>query len=374
MVPIGDVQGKRQPVSIMLCGPTVYDNLHVGHARMLLTYDLVARILRYAGHSVEVLLNTTDIDAKIFQKSLQRKVPPAEISDWYFREMLRDLARLNISEFTLAKVSNYMGYAGKLVQELLSEGLAYYSAGRYYLRTGHDPGWGGISHMSHEEIQDCRLDIAESKHSAHDILIWSAAEDAFDICLRGQEKPPGIPWWHMQDTSVAMANYAGAYDLQGGAGELAYPHHESQRAQLAAITGRDSPVRAFTYVGLVTGTAGTKMSKSLGNTVRLTDAVAASSANALRLFCFSSSYSKPLKFSWEALQKFEKKDRRVMGSILSVAEDTSGGSPNSKLMGRFIESLCEDLDTVSALEILDLALSDEDPSALEMARLLGLRY
>ncbi|AIC14519.1 cysteine--tRNA ligase [Nitrososphaera viennensis EN76] len=347
---------------IFLCGPTVYDYSHVGHARMLLFYDMVTRYLRFLGTEVKVIVNITDIDPKIFARAKAEGTAPEELATSYIGELLHDTAVLGIDGFAFARVSDHVQTARVLARRLLDEGKAYSASGNVYL-DAKSAGFGRLSKMTEKELADCRLDIAPGKRSPFDVLLWSTGED-FGISFSDSVLGNGIPWWHMQDTSVAMAHFGGRYDMHGGADELVYPHHESHLAQLSALTSEKEPVKLWTHVGLVY-VKGKKMGKSLGNTVAIRELLQNHSANALRLYLYSTHYGKRLDFAENELAKCAELDNAISGA--------ADKKDKVAYMKKFMQKLDDDFDTQGAIKVM-LEAARAGAGTREMAGILGLRY
>ncbi len=367
-------------VRMFLCGPTVYDYSHAGHARMLLFYDLAARYFRFSGAKVKAVVNITDIDPKIFARARKEGRAPREIADYYIGELLRDAVgvdvhldavgaadvlrdagALGIDGFAFARVSDYVHVAQDLARRLLAEEKAYCASGNVYL-DARRAGFGRLSKMTDSELADCRLDIAPGKKAPYDILLWNAAEH-FDVSFPDRTLGSGIPWWHMQDTSVAMANFSGTYDIHGGADELVYPHHESHLAQLHALTGK-TPVRLWTHVGLVY-VGGKKMSKSLGNTIAIRDLVRDHGANAVRLYMYGTHYRRRLDFSERELKKCAGLD----SAIADVSQVKRTGH-----IAKFLQALDDDFDAPKAIKAMTEAAKAKSTNLQAMTGILGLRY
>ena len=347
---------------IFLCGPTVYDYLHAGHARMLLFYDAVAGYLRSLGTEAKVIVNITDIDPKVFARAKAEGREPKELAGAYIGELLYDAAALGIDGFALARVSDHVQTARLLARRLLDEGKAYSAGGNVYL-DANGAGFGRLSKMTEQELADCRLDIAPGKKSPSDILLWDASED-FGASFPDDVLGGGVPWWHMQDTSVAMVSFGGRYDMHGGADELVYPHHESHLAQLSALTSESKPVKLWTHVGLVYA-KGKKMSKSLGNTVAVRELLQDHSANEMRLYFYSTHYRKRLDFSEQDLARCAAADSVIAGAIDKKNKAT--------YMKRFMQKMDDDFDTPGAVKVmLEAACAGAGTGA--MAEILGLRY
>jgi cysteinyl-tRNA synthetase len=353
----------RETAKIFLCGPTVYDLLHLGHARMLLFYDLVARYLRFLGVRTKVVANITDIDPKVFVRAKEESKPPEDLATFYIEELLRDTVALGIEGFSFARVSDYVEMAQVLTRRLLDEGKAYSTGGNIYL-DAKLAGFGRLSKMSDEELADSRLDIAPGKREPFDILLWNGS-DNFKVSFPDRILGTGIPWWHMQDTAVAMANFAGTYDIHGGANELIYPHHESHLAQLSLLTSDKMPVRLWMHVGLV-HINGKKMSKSLGNTITVRELLQGQNINTLRLYLYSTNYRNRLDFESRDLAKWAEIDRMISSSVKKKKISKS-------YQRKFMQKLNDDFDTQGAIEVMLEAARLEICTAV-MAGILGLRY
>jgi cysteinyl-tRNA synthetase len=350
-------------VKVMLCGPTVYDYLHVGHARTLLFYDMAARYFRSEGYRVDTIVNITDIDPKIFKRANETGMQPDELATRFIGELLLDLRLLGIQDFMLARVSDHIEAAKGLVKSLLETGKAYHAGGNVYLDTNDRQS--SLSGMSRRDMGDCRVDISPAKRLPTDILLWNASEN-FDVAFYDAELGSGIPWWHLQDSAVAMANFSGTYDIHGGASELVYPHHESHLAQLQALTANDRPVKLWTHAGLVR-TKGRKMSKSVGNTIKVRELLKKHSANALRLYIYSTHYRDALDFSEKDMNKFDALDREIAGAM-------GGKRTGPKMLGKFTARIKDDFDIPSAVKILAKAAKSRSADMDEMVNILGLAY
>lgn len=354
-------QDEKRSIRMFLCGPTVYDYSHAGHARMVLAYDVMARHLRASGAKVSAVVNITDIDPKIFARARQEGVSAGELAGRFIKELQHDMAALGVDGFAWARVSDHVGTAQEAIKRLLQKGAAYGAAGNVYLDvTG--TGFGGLAGMSGKEIEDSRLDISEGKRSPSDILLWNGVEH-FDVSFDDSVLGSGIPWWHMQDTSVAMANFSGTYDIHGGADELVYPHHESHLAQLHALTGK-TPVRLWTHVGLVY-VGGKKMSKSLGNTIAIRDLVRDHGANAVRLYMYGTHYRRRLDFSERELKKCAGLD----SAIADVSQVKRTGH-----IAKFLQALDDDFDAPKAIKAMTEAAKAKSTNLQAMTGILGLRY
>ena len=258
-------------VKIFICGPTLYDYTHLGHARIFLTYDLLCRYLKSQGYTTDVLVNMTDINQNVFNKAIDQETNYVTLTQFYSAEFIKDLALLNITSITrLAHVSDYVKSIVKHISFLIEHKNAYSTNGNIYFDTSTAKDYGIISKQSRQQLNLHRLDIGPNKKNQEDFMLWNCSED-FGFSWSG-DFGKGVPWWHIQDSTVAVENFGLYYDIHGGAKELAYPHHEAHLAQYKALTGMENPVKLWMHVGLVLS-KGEKMSKSLGNMVLARDLV-----------------------------------------------------------------------------------------------------
>ena len=358
---------------MLICGPTVYDFSHLGHARILLFYDLVAKYLMLSGERATAILNITDIDPKISLRAKEEGSSAADISNRFIKELMIDIQSLGINTLCIARTSDYVETAKKLILELLSKKRAYFSNGNIYLDTSSLVSYGKLSQMSREDLVNSRVDIAPGKKNPSDILLWNGIDD-FGQKYYDKSLGVGVPWWHMQDASVAMLIFNGLYEMHGGATELVYPHHESLLAQLQVLTSNQRPVKIWNHVGLVS-INGKKMSKSFGNIIRIRDLIRKYNSNIIRLYLFSKHYRQPFMFSQSELDKFYSTDETIASALW---KDTSTKIPHrrTRLTTEFNRYIENDVNTPSALELM-IETAREGKSIADlryMVRIFGLSY
>jgi cysteinyl-tRNA synthetase len=368
----------RNRPKIFICGPTVYDYCHLGHARIFLFYDLMARYLISKDVLPIILVNITDIDPKISFRAKNEGVSEYDISNKFTNELFIDLLSLGIdTTLSFAKVSDYVNIAKHLVIKLLENKLAYSANGNVYLDTTNLASFGRLSRMTKRDLYNSRFDIAPDKRNPYDILLWNST-DIFESRHNDKILGNGIPWWHMQDSSIAMSNFNGMYDIHGGAIELIYPHHESHLAQLQVLTHKQQPIKYWTHVGLV-NINGKKMSNSTNNALRIRDLLKKYNSNIIRLYIFSTHYRKSLNFSESEIDKFESIDEIIANAMVAntkVIYDNKKPKTKSNSWNRFIEYIEDDFDTPRALEIMwKVAKSKQSIDDLKnMVNIFGLKY
>lgn len=340
---------EKNLVKIFICGPTVYDYTHLGHARIFLIYDLLSRSLNDQGLQTDVLVNLTDINQNVFNRAKENSTTYKDVAKFYASAFADDLQSLGVQSVNrLAYVSDYVSNIENEVKKLMEKDVAYMAHGNVYLDVSKVKNYGKISQQTKTQLNLHRLDIGPGKKNQEDILLWNCTDD-FDFSWKS-EFGQGVPWWHMQDTAVAFENFGKNYDIHGGARELLYPHHEAHLAQYQLLSGSEAPVKAWVHVGLVMS-GGEKMSKSLGNVVWVKDLIRKYSPDLIRLYIFSKHYRDDMDFSEkDLLAKKPLLDLiRLTGTMLS--DDTHQDISN--LIGDIITSLKDDLDSPTALAKLE---------------------
>jgi len=339
-------------VSMFICGPTVYDYSHIGHARVFIVYDVIARYLKENGYAPFVLLNLTDIDVKIFERAKREQTDYKNIVVKYTSELQKDLNLLNVQSISsFAMVSNYVKQAVENINLMLSEGYAYTANGNVYFDTLKTKGYGALSHQTVNDMSMRRVDLAPNKRNQFDFLIWNG-RDRFDVQW-DSNFGSGIPWWHIQDSSVAIANFHYRYDIHGGARELLYPHHEAHLAQMKMLTKHDKPVKYWVHTGLIK-VADQKMSKSLGNVVRIRDAVSKYGSDAMRLYILSKHYREDISFNENDLASYGDTVTLLQNALEHVkdAKQDSLDTDAKLLIDNFYKAMDDDYDTKQALNDL----------------------
>jgi cysteinyl-tRNA synthetase len=353
---------------MVICGPTVYDFSHLGHARILLFYDLVARYLILNGMRTTTILNITDIDPKISFRANEERSSAAAISNRFINELLIDIQSLGINTLSIAKTSDYVETAIKLIRGLISVKRAYFANGNVYLDTASIVRYGKLSRMSQEDLVNSRVDIAPGKKNPNDILLWNGSDD-FGQKYYDDYLGAGVPWWHIQDSSVAMSIFKGKYDMHGGATDLVYPHHESVMAQLRVLTSNQKPVKIWNHVGLVS-INGKKMSKSFGNIIRIRDLIRKYNSNIIRLYLFSKHYRQSIMFSQSELDKFYSTDETIASALWGDV-GTKVFHRRTRLTNEFTSYIENDVNTPAALELM-IETARKRESIVDLRYMVGI--
>jgi cysteinyl-tRNA synthetase len=354
------IHGNR--VNMFVCGPTVYDHAHIGHARTYLAYDVIARYLRFKGYSVFYLMNITDVDDKIIDRAKERGTHPLALSKHFTREFIRDLMLLNVSSVNLfARASEHIPEIIDQVKVLLTKDCAYVVDGDVYFNISKFPDYGKLSRQRPEELKKHRIEPDPRKRDPSDFSLWKGREKG----ELGWESPWGWgrPGWHIEDTAITETYFGPQYDIHGGAIELVFPHHEAEIAQEESASGKKPLVKYWIHTGMV-NVKGQKMSKSLGNFVTIREVLEKYSPNVLRVFFASSHYQSPIDYSESNLQNAQDNYLRIANahsetqkSLVTAKskenpEEVSFQKITEDFAKQFIEAMDDDFNTPVALSII----------------------
>jgi cysteinyl-tRNA synthetase len=284
-------------VRLYVCGMTVYDHAHVGHARAMVTFDMVARYLRHRGWDVTFVRNYTDVDDKIIQRANERGEEALALAERFIASFVDDCAALGLEKPTYEpRVTQSMPEILALIQKLIDGGHAYPAEGSVWFSVETFPPYGKLSGQKVEELRSSDPD--SGKRAGQDFALWKAAKPGEPAW----ESPwgPGRPGWHIECSAMALKHLGEEIDIHGGGLDLVFPHHENEIAQ--SECAHEKPyARYWLHNGLLTMTGGQKMGKSLGNVFNIKDAVKLFPAEALRLYYLQVHYRSPLPWSLEAL-------------------------------------------------------------------------
>ncbi len=352
---------------MFVCGPTVQDNVHLGHAKTYIAFDVLARWLAKKGVKVFFVVNVTDIDDKIFDRARNENVPYTAISDRFFNEFLSDMKSLNITTFSrIETVSNYLEKSVELVQDLVAKNKAYTLDGNTYFDTTTAAHFGKLSHQTPLQLRMKQVDAAPGKRNGVDFLLWrkivDTQEGVWDSSLG-----PGRPGWHIQDSAIAFSLFKGPYDLHGGATELIFPHHEAEIAQNEGISSIVPFVSIWMHTGLLLKNH-EKMSKSLGNVVKIVDALKNSNPNLIRIYFLRRHYRESFDLDLKSLAG-NQKDLDIIQEASKISKRNASTGEDEEYMASFGKAMDDDLDTPKALSILlDLSkkIVDASKSSVEV--------
>jgi cysteinyl-tRNA synthetase len=293
--PFKPMHGKK--VKMFVCGPTVYDSSHLGHAKTYVQFDTIVRYLRYRGFDVLYLQNITDLDDKIIQRAKERGVTPESLAREYEEEYHKDIKDLGIDSVSrYARATDYIKPIIKQVKTLLDKGCAYEIDDGIYYDLSRFPEYGKLSGRTTLEAEDAvsRIDESIDKRNKGDFCLWKRSKP--DEPKWDSPWFKGRPGWHIEDTAITESHFGPQYDVHGGARDLAFPHHEAEIAQMEAASGKKPFVRYWLHTGFLTA-EGRKMAKSLGNFVTIRDVLKSYDKETVRYFFSSAHYRRPTNYS-----------------------------------------------------------------------------
>ncbi len=311
-------------VRMYVCGVTVYNEAHVGHAMSALVFDIIRRYLEYRGYQVRHVMNYTDVDDKIITRANQLKEDPFKLAQRYINDYAEHLRELNIlpADHATRRATQTMAEIQSMVKGLIEKGYAYAAPnGDVYFRVTKDKEYGKLSGRKLDEMQaGARIEVDEAKEHPMDFALWKAAkpgEPAWD-----SPWGKGRPGWHIECSAMNLAELGEQIDIHGGGNDLIFPHHENEIAQSECFTGK--PFSRFWIHNGMLQLGGEKMSKSLGNIISIKDFLAKREADVMRMLVLNGSYRAPLMFNEETLDAAEKNVARLKSGFRPAAPSSKG--------------------------------------------------
>jgi len=360
-------------VRMYVCGITIYDLCHVGHARMMVAFDLIYRWLRVLGYRVTYVRNVTDIDDKIIRRALERQIPIRQLTDEMIVAMHTDLDALGIERPTHEpRATEYVPQMLAMIGALEAKGLAYRSSnGDVNYAVRKFAGYGNLSGKSVDELRSGeRVAVLDGKDDPLDFVLWKAAKaEEPDDAKYPSGYGAGRPGWHIECSAMACALLGEQFDLHGGGADLQFPHHENEIAQSEGATGRP-PAHIWAHNGLL-NVDQVKMSKSLGNFFTIREVLARYDAETIRFFMLRTHYRSPFNFSDANLDDARASLRRLYTALdgLDVpAQEVDWAAPPA---AAFRAAMNDDFNTPLAVAVLfELATEANRTRSLETAALL----
>lgn len=319
---------EPKKVRMYVCGPTVYDKAHVGHAMSALVFDVIRRYLQYHGYDVRHVMNYTDVDDKIIQRANSLKVDPFKLAQTYIDQFNTHLSDLNILPATLnPRATAEMGHIIEMITGLIEKGYAYPVEGDVYFRVKKLKGYGKLSGRKLEDMQaGARIGVDKRKETPMDFALWKAAKPDEPAW----ESPWGMgrPGWHIECSAMSANHLGEQIDIHGGGNDLIFPHHENEIAQSEALSEKQFS-RYWIHNGMLQ-LSGEKMSKSVGNLISIEEFLSKHKGDALRMMVLNSGYRNPLTFNDEVIGQAEKALERLESGLKLALKDPAGLSEKGK--------------------------------------------
>lgn len=342
---IKPIKGKQ--INLFVCGPTVYDFSHIGHAKTYIPYDAFVKYLRFAGYNVFYLQNITDIDDKIIQRSRERGVAAKDLAMAYEKEYLKDIKTLGINAVSkYARATKYIKEIISQIQRLEKKGFAYkIENDGIYFDISKFKNYGKLSGRTVIGGQDAtsRIDYSVKKVNRGDFCLWKFIQQEGEPNWKSPWGK-GRPGWHIEDTAISEKFFGAQYDIHGGAIELMFPHHEAEVSQMEAISGKSPLVKYWVHTGLLT-VNGQKMSKSLGNFITISDFLKRFTKEQIRFLMLKTLWSSPVDYSESAMVEVKSALEKIEEFIRKVKTQNSKfkiSSQNSKVIKNKLEKARKD--------------------------------
>jgi cysteinyl-tRNA synthetase len=347
-----DFRPGGEVVTMYVCGVTVYDESHIGHAMAYVIFDMIKRYLEFKGYKVKHVQNFTDIDDKIIDRAKRLGISPLELADRYIARYFADMAALNIKPADMyPKATEEVAAVIEIIEGLLAKGHSYEADGSVYFRVRSFAGYGKLSRRSLDEMVSQVGAYEEKKEDPLDFALWKASKPD-EPCW---ESPwgRGRPGWHMECSAMALKHLGQSIDIHGGGQDLVFPHHENEIAQSEGFTGQVPFARYWLHNGLLQLDKA-KMSKSTGNLVSVRDVLNRFSSDAVRLFVLGSHYRSPLTYSEHALEATERGAEGLRRALAHRVDEKAGAAAldAQPFEDRFVGAMDDDFNTAQAIAVL----------------------
>lgn len=344
-------------VNIYVCGPTVYDYIHVGNARPLIVFDVLRRYLDYLGYEVKFVQNFTDIDDNMINRANKEGISVKELADKFIAEYEEDVQLLNVLPADYKpKATEHIDDIIKIIKTLESKGYAYKGGDGVYFNTQSYTDYGKLSKRNQDDMQaGARIKVNENKKHPMDFVLWKLAKP--NEPSWGSPWGEGRPGWHIECSAMSMKYIGDTIDIHGGGEDLLFPHHENEVAQSEGVTGKEF-VKYWMHNGYI-NINNQKMSKSLGNFFTVKDIAKEFDLEVLRFFILSVHYRSPVNFSFELMQQAQAGLKRLYNARDTWADMASEGKADSKMLTsiktlneNFTSAMDNDLNTAEAIGVI----------------------
>ena len=353
---------EKNKVGIYVCGPTVYNYIHIGNSRPIIVFDVLARYLKSIGYEVKFVQNFTDIDDKIIKKSIEEKVPFKDITEKYISAFLEDISKLNIIEGILRpRVSENIPEIIQMIENLIDNSYAYELNGDVLFDVHKYRDYGKLSNRTISNKEN--VEETETKKNVEDFALWKKKKEGEPYWDSPWSK--GRPGWHIECSAMSEKYLGNNFDIHCGGLDLIFPHHENEIAQsICSHCEKTTFANYWMHNGFVE-INGEKMSKSLGNFITLHDILKKYEGNILRFFMLTSHYRKPINFSYENIEIAKKTLSSIEDTLYRYESISNTQNSNKEILklidkfnDKFKESLDEDLNTPAAISSIHDHIKD----------------
>jgi len=338
---------EENKVKMYVCGPTVYDYAHLGHARCYITWDVLYRYLKFKGYDVTYCRNVTDVDDKILKKAEKEGKTPEEVSQYWYKQFTNSMLALNTLKPDIEPfATKTLGEMISMVKELIAKGYAYEADGDVYFRVKKFGRYGSLSGQPIDQLESgARIEVGEQKEDPLDFALWKRDEKF------GYNSPWGVgrPGWHIECSAMSRKYLGKTIDIHAGGADLIFPHHENEIAQSECANGCKF-VNYWLHNGFVTINK-EKMSKSLGNFLTIDDLLKKYDSNTIRFFILTNHYRMPVEFSDEALSSAQSGVKRMLNAKRTPIDEKLDITTTEEYK-QFVEAMDDDLNTSKALAVL----------------------
>jgi cysteinyl-tRNA synthetase len=350
---------EEKKAKIYVCGPTVYDDSHLGHARSAIAFDLLHRVLKMNDYEVTMTKNFTDIDDKIIKKMYETSRTLEDITTQYINTYKADMKALNVLDNTIEpKATQNLEVMKEMINNLISKDIAYVISNGVYFDTSKDSTYGSISHRASDENSQARVEANEEKRNPADFVLWKFAKDE-DVVFEANFGD-GRPGWHIECSAMIKKHLAykdSAYqiDIHGGGADLLFPHHENEASQTRCSSNQEI-AKYWMHNGFV-NIDGEKMSKSLGNSFFLKDVLKSYSGEVIRFYLLTAHYRTDFNFNEEDLLSSKKR----LDKLYRVKKRVYGGATslvNKEFKEKIFDALNDDINTSKAISYIDEMISN----------------
>ena len=359
------IPNEEGKVKLYVCGVTVYDDIHMGHARSMAVFDALARYLRYLGYDVTHVTNFTDVDDKIIKRAGEEGIDPLRLSARYIERYFEDADSLGIKRADIyPKASGSMASIIKMIEEIISRGFAYPTEdGSVYFEVRKVKDYGKLSNQKLENMESSgRVALDEQKKDPMDFAVWKGAKPG--ECSWDSPWGKGRPGWHIECSAMIRQLLGDKIDIHGGGSDLIFPHHENEILQTEAVTG-GMLANYWMHNGMLQ-VKDEKMSKSMKNFFRVRDVMERFDACTIRFYFFNTHYRSPLAYGEDMLTEARSALKRLRNNYAELSDYSKNGPDEDddrcdmleSVKHRFLEAMNDDLNTSAAIEVLfDLAHS-----------------